>query len=59
MQLVSTSTMTAAAGLIGTGTTTSIDSVWPIVVLAIAIPLAFYVLHKILGLLPGSRSSRR
>jgi len=55
MQLLSTTTQTAAVADIGTGVSSSIDSIWVLVVVAVAIPLGFYIIHRIIGLFPKGR----
>lgn len=59
MDFISTSTVAAAATALGTDVTTNVESVFVLVILAISIPLAFYILHQIIGLFPHSRGSRR
>ena len=58
MQILSTSTQLAAVGNIGTAVATSTDSIWVLVVVAIAIPLAFYILHRVIGLFPKAGGRR-
>lgn len=58
MQLISSSTGLTAAATIATGTMTSFDSIWVFGGLAIAIPLAFYVLHRVIGLFPKAGGRR-
>lgn len=53
MDFISSTTVNAAATALGTNVTTNVESVWGLVVLAISIPLAFYVLGRIIGLFPG------
>ena len=55
MDLISSTTVNAAAAALGTNVTTTIDSVWVLVLLAISIPLGFYILHRVMGLFPGRR----
>ena len=32
------------------------DSLWPLVVLAVAIPLGFYIMRRLIGIMPKTRS---
>lgn len=58
MELVSTTSVAATAAALSSNVATGIDSVWTIVVLAVSIPLAFYILHRVIALFPG-RGGRR
>jgi hypothetical protein len=51
LPMASSSDLVAAAG-------TLFNDLWPILVLAIGIPLAFYLLRNIIGLAPKSRGRR-
>lgn len=55
MEFLSSTTLAAAVGNIGQAVKTTTDNVWVLVVVAIAIPLAFYVLHRVIGLFPKAR----
>lgn len=59
MDFISSSTVAAAATTLGTNVTANVDSVFTLVLLAVSIPLAFYILHQIIGLFPRSRGARR
>jgi len=56
MELVSSTTVNAASAALATNVTTNIDSVWVLVLLALSIPLAFYIVHRVIALFPGHRS---
>ncbi len=58
MQLLSASSSAAAIGALGTDVSSSIDSVFYLLILAAAIPLAFYVIHQVIGLFPKGRRAR-
>lgn len=58
MDFIASSTVNAAAAALGAQVSTNIDSVWPLLLIAVGIPLAFYITHKIMGLFPG-RGGRR
>jgi predicted RND superfamily exporter protein len=51
MFLAATSTVSAMAA-IGEVSTAVITSIWPYLLIAIGIPLAFYFAKKLIGLLP-------
>lgn len=55
--VVPTSTANSLTGYVGSQFTDS--GTLTVVVLAIAIPLFFYVVHQVMGLLPKSRGGRR
>ncbi len=55
MEFLSSTTLAAAVGNIGDAVKTTTDNVWVLVVVAVAIPLAFYVLHRVIGLFPKAR----
>jgi len=56
MDLISSTTVNAASAALATNTQTSIDSVWVLVLVALSIPLAFYIIHRVIGLFPGRRA---
>jgi len=58
MILVSSSTVNAAAAALATNVQTNIDSFWVLALLAVSIPLAFYIVGRIIGLFPGHRARR-
>lgn len=55
MELISSTTVNAAAAALATNTQGTIDSVWVLVLIALSIPLAFYIIHRVIGLFPGRR----
>lgn len=55
MQLISSSTILTAAADVAANTQTTIDSVWVLVLIALSIPLGFYIVHRVMGLFPGRR----
>lgn len=59
MDFISSSTVAAAGTTLGTYVTANVESVFTLVLLAVSIPLGFYVLHQIIGLFPKSRGHRR
>lgn len=48
----STASLLAAVGAVSTGV---FDSVWPYLLIAAGIPLAFYIVKKLIGLIPKGR----
>ena len=52
MELVSTATLATFASDLTANVADSVDSVWVIALVVIAIPLAFYILRKVIGLFP-------
>jgi len=60
-----------SSGLLGSGSAlagasiltgfvgTAVDSVWPLVLLALSIPLAFWIVIKIMGIFPGGSGRNR
>jgi len=55
MELISSTTVNAASAALAANVSTNIDSVWVLVLLAVSIPLGFYILHRVMGLFPGRR----
>ena len=55
MQLISSSTIDAAAAALAVNVNSTIDSVWVLVLLALSIPLGFYIIHRVMGMFPGHR----
>jgi hypothetical protein len=55
MDLVSSSTLTSVASDLSANVVSSIDSVWVVALLAVSIPLAFYIIKRVIGLFPKSR----
>jgi len=55
MEFLSSTTLAAAVGNIGDAVQNTTDNVWVLAVVAIAIPLAFYVLHRVIGLFPKAK----
>lgn len=58
MDFISAGTVSGAAAALGANVTTNVDSVWPLALLAVSIPVAFYILHRIIGLFPKSGGRR-
>jgi hypothetical protein len=55
MELISSTTVNAAAAALAVNTQGTIDSVWVLVLVALSIPLGFYIIHRVIGLFPGHR----
>ena len=56
---ITVATGTAAQFLANAAATVSDPGVLEVVGLAVGIPLAFYILHQLIGLVPKGRSGRR
>jgi divalent metal cation (Fe/Co/Zn/Cd) transporter len=51
-----------ATALVASAATAGVDTftnAWALVALAVGIPLGFYVISRLIGLVPGHRGSRR
>lgn len=55
MQLLSSTSSALTATALNSNVGTGIDSVWTVAIIAIGIPLAFYILKRIIGLFPKGR----
>jgi len=53
MELIGSSTLTGFATDLGANVTSAIDSVWVVALLAVSIPLAFYVIRRVIALFRG------
>lgn len=53
MELISTGTVATLATDLGANVASAIDSVWVVGLLAVSIPLTFYVVRKLIGLFPS------
>ena len=58
MDFISSTTVNAAAAALGTNVTANVESVWPLALLAVSIPLAFYILHRLIALFPKAGGRR-
>lgn len=58
MQILPTASSSVSALLADVGAVAqpTITNVYGLVIIALAIPLAFYLVHQVLGLMPGRRS---
>ena len=56
---ITVATGTAAIFLANAASTISDPGVLEVVALAVGIPLAFYVLHQLMGLVPKGKAGRR
>ena len=52
MEFISSSTLTNLPAELGSAVSDNVDTLWPIVLIVVSIPLAFYVLKKVIGLFP-------
>lgn len=55
MELIASGTVTTLLAGVGTAVASTGDTLWAIAAVAVAIPLAFYVIHRVMGLFPKSR----
>jgi hypothetical protein len=55
MELISSTTVNAAAAALAVNVQSTVDSVWILVLIALSIPLGFYIIHRVIGLFPGHR----
>jgi len=55
MELIASTSVTSMIASVGTGVSDTLGSLLPIVAIAVAIPLTFYAIHKIMGLFPKKR----
>jgi hypothetical protein len=58
MELISTGTVTTLLANVSSGVTSTGNTLWVIVALAVSIPLTFYVIHKVMGLFPKTGGRR-
>jgi len=56
MELIASGTVTTLLANVSSGVTDTGANLWVIAALAVAIPLTFYVIKKVIGLFPGVRS---
>jgi len=55
MELASSTDVAGAAAALAANVQTSLSSVWTLLLIAVSIPLAFYIAHRVMGLFPGRR----
>jgi len=55
MQIVSSTTLATLATDLSANVVDSIDSVWVVALLALSVPLAFYIIRRVIGLFPKGR----
>ena len=55
MELISSSTLTTVAADLSANVVDSIDSVWVVALLALSVPLAFFIIKRVIGLFPKGR----
>jgi len=53
MELIASGTVTSLIAGVSAGVTDTGATLWAIVAVAVAIPLTFYVIHRVKGLFPG------
>jgi len=58
MDLISLATSTDLVASVGTAVQQTGTNLWVIVASAVAIPLTFYVIHRIIGLFPSTRGRK-
>jgi len=58
MELIASGSVTTLLASVGTGVSDTLVPLLPIVAIAVAIPLAFWAIHAIIGLFPKSRARR-
>jgi len=58
MDLISLATSTSLVASVGSAVQTTGTNLWVIVAVAVAIPLTFYVIHRIIGLFPSTRGRK-
>ena len=59
MDLISSTTVAGLPAALGAATSANVDSLFPVVVIAVGITLAFYVLGRVIGLFPGTHRRGR
>lgn len=58
MELISSSTLVNVASNLSANVGDSIDSVFTVVLLALSVPLAFYIIGRVIALFPKPRGGR-
>lgn len=58
MDLISSATSSSLVASVGTAVQQTGANLWTIVAVAVAIPLTFYVIHRIIGLFPSTRGRK-
>lgn len=53
MELIATATVATLATDLGANVASAIDSVWTVGLLAVSIPVTFYVVRKLIALFPS------
>jgi hypothetical protein len=55
MEFISSSTVAGTALSLGNNVTANVDSVWTLALLAVSVPLAFYIIKALISLFPKHR----
>ena len=55
MELISSSTLSTLVADLSANVSSAVDSVWVVALLAVSIPLAFYIIRRVIGLFPKGR----
>lgn len=55
MEFISSSTLVTFASDLSANVVDSIDSLWVVALLALSIPLTFYIVKRVIGLFPKGR----
>jgi len=58
MELIASGTVTSLIAGVSAGVTDTGATLWVIVAVAVAIPLTFYVIHRVIGLFPGTKGRK-
>jgi len=58
MELIASGTVTTLLAGVAAGVTDTGANLWAIAAVAVSIPLAFYVIHKVMGLFPKAGGRR-
>jgi hypothetical protein len=58
MEIIASGTVTTLLANVATGVTETGTNLWVIAAVAVAIPLAFYVIRAVMGLFPSHRGRR-
>jgi len=54
MDIFGSTTPASFTASVGSGVVTTMTNLWPVIAFAVAVPFAFYVAHKVIGLIPKS-----
>lgn len=59
MELIASGTVTTLLAGVASAVGDTGTNLWLIAAVAVSIPLAFYVIHQVMGLFPKTRGARR